>query len=120
MTNQQYPVALPVRLKWKDESGNQVTEDGMTENVGQKETLVYLPRLLPPVGSKVFLTVSPDDGREEFEVTAKVVRLDRNPAHPQVSLKLLNSLRIWNSKVWSGLEPDRRINFISFESPQLL
>jgi hypothetical protein len=94
-----YVISLPIRLKWKDENGKEVSEEGLTENVGPNGALVYLPRLLPTVGSKVSLTVTehPDD---EVEVSALVIRLERNAAHPQAALQLTDSIRLWKKKVW--------------------
>lgn len=94
-----YVISLPIRLKWKDENGKEVTEEGLTENVGPNGALVYLPRLLPTVGSKVTVSVTenPDD---IIEVTAQVIRLERNVSHPQVALQLTDSIRVWKKKVW--------------------
>ena len=33
-------------------------------------------------------------------VSAQVIRLERNAAHPQVALNLLDSMRVWKKKVW--------------------
>jgi hypothetical protein len=95
-----FAVSFPIRVKWKDENGNEVFEDGLTENVGPGGTLVYLPRKLPNVGTKVDLTVTenPDD---EVTVTAEVIRLERNAAHPQAALNLLEGMRAWKKKVWA-------------------
>ena len=107
-----YVISFPIRVKWKDENGKEVVEEGLTENVGPNGTLVYLPRKLPTVGSKVELTVTenPDD---EVSVTAQVIRLERNAAHPQVALNLLEGMRVWKKKVWeyaaetvAGQKPD--------------
>ena len=107
-----YVISFPIRVKWKDENGKEVVEEGLTENVGPNGTLVSLPRKLPTVGSKVELTVTenPDD---EVSVTAKVIRLERNAAHPQVALNLLEGMRAWKKKVWeyaaetvAGQKPD--------------
>ena len=94
-----YVISLPIRLKWKDENGKEISEEGLTENVGPNGALIYLPRLLPTVGSKVILTVTenPDD---EVEVSAQVIRLERNAAHPQAALQLTDSIRVWKKKVW--------------------
>ena len=94
-----HAISLPIRLKWKGENGVEITEEGLTENVGPNGALVYLPRLLPTVGSKVYLTVTenPDD---EVQVTAQVIRLERNAAHPQAALQLTDSIRVWKKKVW--------------------
>lgn len=94
-----YVVSFPIRVKWKNENGKEVVEEGLTENVGPGGTLVYLPRNLPTVGAKVQLTVTenPDD---EVSVTAQVIRLERNASHPQAALNLTDSLRLWKKKVW--------------------
>ena len=33
-------------------------------------------------------------------MTAQVIRLERNAAHPQAALQLLEGLRVWKKKVW--------------------
>jgi len=77
-----YVVSFPIRARWKDENGAEVREEGLTENVGTIGTLVYLPRKLPNVGTKVELTVieNPDD---EVTITAEVIRLEGMAAHPR-------------------------------------
>jgi len=96
-------VSLPIRMRWKDEDGKEIFEEGLTENVGLTGTLVYLPRKLPNVGVKVDLTIveNPDD---EVTVTAEVIRLERNASHPQVALNLIEGMRIWKKKVWDYAE----------------
>jgi hypothetical protein len=96
---QRYLVSFPVRIKWKDESGREIIEEGLTENIGPYGTLVFLPRLLPTVGSKVNLTIT-ENADDEVSVTAQVIRLERNAAHPQAALQLTDSLRLWKKKVW--------------------
>ena len=92
-------ISFPIRVKWKDENGKEIIEDGLTENVGPQGTLVFLPRALPTVGSKVNLTVT-ENADDEVSVTAQVIRLERNAAHPQAAFQLLDSLRLWKKKVW--------------------
>ena len=92
-----YSISFPIRLKWKDENGKQMTEEGLTENVSERGALVYLPRFLPQVGSKVNLVVTET---EEVSVTAEVLRLERNAAHPQAALELTQSIKLWKEKVW--------------------
>lgn len=92
-------ISFPVRVKWKDENGAEVTEEGLTENVGPQGALVFLPRALPTVGSKVNLTVT-ENADDEVSVTAQVIRLERNAAHPQAAFQLTDSLRLWRKKVW--------------------
>ena len=107
-----YAISMPIRVKWKDDAGNVVVEEGLTENVGTQGTLIYLPRKLPSVGAKVDLTVT-EHADDEVSVTAQVIRLERNAAHPQVALMLTEGLRVWKKKVWeyaaetiAGQEPD--------------
>jgi hypothetical protein len=92
-------ISFPIRVEWKDENGEKLTEEGLTENVGKKGTLIHLPRLLPSVGSKVSLTVT-ERPKDEVTVTAQVLRLERNAAHPQVALMLLDEEDAWEKKVW--------------------
>jgi len=92
-------ISFPVRVKWRDESGKEVVQDGLTENVGPQGTLIYLPRNLPLVGGKVSLTVT-ENPKDEVSVTASVIRLERNAAHPQVALQLVDGMRDWKKKVW--------------------
>jgi hypothetical protein len=92
-------VSFPIRVKWKDETGAVIVEEGLTENIGPQGTLVYLPRNLPIVGCKVELTVS-EDIKDEVSVTAQVIRLERNASHPLAALQLTDSIRIWRQKVW--------------------
>jgi hypothetical protein len=92
-------ISFPIRVKWKDENGQEIVQDGLTENVGPQGALIFLPRALPPVGGKVSLTVT-ENPEEEVTVTAQVIRLERNAAHPQVAFQLTDSLRLWKKRVW--------------------
>lgn len=94
-----YVVSFPIRVRWKDEAGKEITEEGLTENVGPVGTLIYLPRNLPTVGAKVDLTVT-ENLNDEVSVIAQVIRLERNAAHPQVALNLTDGIRAWKKKVW--------------------
>lgn len=94
-----YVVSFPIRVRWKDEAGKEISEEGLTENVGPVGTLIYLPRNLPTVGAKVDLTVT-ENLNDEVTVTAQVIRLERNAAHPQVALNLTDGIRAWKKKVW--------------------
>jgi hypothetical protein len=96
---ERFVISFPVRIKWKDETGREVIEEGLTENVGPQGTLVFLPRLLPTVGSKVNLTIT-ENAADEISVTAQVIRLERNAAHPQAAFQLTDSIRVWKKKVW--------------------
>ncbi len=105
-------VSFPIRVKWKNEDGKVVVEEGLTENVGLTGALIYLPRMLPTVGCKVDLTVT-ENIKDEVTVGAQVIRLERNAAHPQVALTLTDGVRTWKKKVWelagetlAGQKPD--------------
>ena len=98
-SGERYSISFPIRVRWKDEAGKAMTEDGLTENVGPSSTLIYLPRHLPTVGSKVELTVT-ENTKDEVTVKAEVIRLERNAAHPQAALMLTDQLRAWKKKVW--------------------
>lgn len=94
-----YNISFPIRVTWKDEHGREVVQEGLTENVGPHGTLVFLPRALPAVGSRVNLTVT-ENAAEEVTVTAQVIRLERNAAHPQAAFQLTDSLRLWKKRVF--------------------
>src|SRR5690348_15255825 len=94
-----YLISFPIRVRWKDKAGKPITEEGLTENIGPSSTLIYLPRNLPTVGSKVELTVT-ENIKDEVTVKAEVIRLERNAAHPQAALMLTDQIRAWKKKVW--------------------
>lgn len=96
-------VSFPIRLEWKNETGEAVVEEGLTENIGRQGTLVYLQRKLPVVGSKVNLTVI-ENPAAQVTVTAQVLRLERNAAHPQAALMLVGPTRDWEKHVWDYAE----------------
>ena len=98
---ERHVISFPIRIKWKDENGKEIIQEGLTENVGPHGALVYLPRSLPLVGGKVQLTVT-EDPHNEISVSAQVIRLERNAAHPQAALQLLDNLREWKKKVWEA------------------
>lgn len=110
---ERHVISFPIRVRWKDDDGKEIIQEGLTENVGLQGTLVYLPRHLPRVGGKVNLTVT-ENPKDEVTVTAAVIRLERNAAHPQAALQLTDGLRLWKKKVWehagatlAALEPDK-------------
>ena len=92
-------ISFPIRVSWKDENGQEITQEGLTENVGPHGTLAFLPRQLPSVGSKVNLTIT-ENADDEVTFPAQVIRVERNAAHPQVAFQLTESLRLWRKKVW--------------------
>ena len=95
--------AFPIRAEWDTEDGVHVVSDGETENIGPDGTLVHLQRELPPVGSRVSLLVLGENG-EKLRVIAEVLRIERNPAHPQAALQLLGETDEWRGIVWKEAE----------------
>ena len=93
-------ISFPVRLEWKDEAGQQMVEEGLTENIGPYGVLLHLPRLLPNVGTNVSLTVTENPRTSKLKVAATVIRLERNAAHPQAALELTSPNPDWEKKVW--------------------
>ena len=94
-----YIAAFPVRAEWDTEDGVHIVSEGETENIGPEGTLVHLLRDLPPVGSRVSLLVLGEDG-EKLRVIAEVLRIERNPAHPQAALQVLGETDEWRGMVW--------------------
>jgi PilZ domain len=93
-------ISFPIRVNWKDEDGKKLVEEGLTENVGPRGALVFLPRSLPEVGMTVRLTIT-ENPDNEITVPARVLRLERNVAHPQAALEVTRSFKVWKEKVWS-------------------
>jgi hypothetical protein len=100
-----YPISLPIQAEWDDDGGEHIIEKGMMENVSPEGTLVHLQRLLPEVGSRVRLEVFDEEERPTLKVTAEVLRLERNAAHPQAALQLLEFPPDWRKKVWEPAAP---------------
>lgn len=94
-----YNISFPVRVRWKNDAGEEIVQDGLTENVGQHGALIFMPRNLPMVGSRVSLTVT-EKPEDEMEFTVQVIRVERNAAHPQVAFQLTDSLRLWKKEVF--------------------
>lgn len=102
-----YLVNLPVRAEWDSDSGEHVSIEGETENVGPAGALVHLPQL-PDVGSRVQLTVLDAQGMK-LEAAAEVLRLERNPAQPLAALLLIDATDEWRGLVWEPAAPRVRV-----------
>ncbi|PYS57558.1 MAG: hypothetical protein DMF76_21870 [Acidobacteria bacterium] len=89
-----YVAAFPIRAEWDTDDGVHVVSEGETENIGPEGTLVHLQRELPPVGGRV----------KKLRVVAEVLRIERNPAHPQAALQLLGETDEWRGIVWKEAE----------------
>jgi hypothetical protein len=81
-----------------------VIAQGETENIGPEGTLIRLERDLPPVGSRVNLLVLGDNEAEKLRVIAEVLRIVRNPGHPQAALHLLGETDEWRGVIWKEAE----------------
>jgi len=99
-----YLASLEIRAEWDEPSGTHVISEGMTENVGPEGTLVHLPRKLPDVGSRVHLEVQGETG-QKLQVVAEVLRIERNPGHPQAALQLLGETDEWRGLIWEPAAP---------------
>ena len=88
-----YIATFPIRAEWDTADGVHIVSDGETENIGPDGTLVHLQRELPPVGTRVSLLV-----------LGEVLRIERNPAHPQAALQLLGETDEWRGIVWKEAE----------------
>lgn len=102
-TNARHYISFPIRVEWKDEKGSNVISEGLTENISPMGALIHLPRHLPNVGSKVNLTVT-EDKSTQVTVTAQVLRLERNAAHPQVAVMLVGQTKDWKKQVYEYAE----------------
>lgn len=98
-----FMVSLPIRIQWNDESGQRIVEEGVTENVGPDGTLVHLPRRLPRVGSRVEIAVFEIDNQAEvMQTEAEVLRIERNIAHPQAALRVVEAVEKWRVNVYEN------------------
>jgi hypothetical protein len=94
-----YVHAFPIRAEWDTSEGVHIVAEGETDNVGPGGALIHLQRDLPPVGGRVNLLVLGDDG-EKLRVIAEVLRIERNPSHPQAALQVLGETDEWRGLVW--------------------
>ena len=98
-SGQRYIHAFPIRAEWDTNDGIHIVAEGETDNVGPEGTLIHLQRDLPPVGGRVNLLVLGDHG-EKLRVIAEVLRIERNPSHPQAALQVLGETNEWRGLVW--------------------
>jgi hypothetical protein len=103
-TGPRYLASLEIKAEWDEAGGDHVVTQGITENVGPEGTLVHLPHGLPAVGSRVLLEIQ-GEGGEKLQVTAEVLRIERNPGHPLAALQLLGETDEWRGLVWEPAAP---------------
>ncbi|MCC6825608.1 MAG: hypothetical protein DYH05_14585 [Acidobacteria bacterium ACB1] len=87
---------MPVLASWVDEkSGQTVSVEGLTENLGENSALVNL-EILPPVGSAVQLKIM-GEKKPIIEVSTQVIRVERDPSKPMAALSIIENLRKWKN-----------------------
>ena len=96
---QRYAIAYQVLLRWTMNDGTVMEQTGMTENVGPHGCLVYIPRNIPPIDVRISVEVF--SGTPDVVVSAgDIVRIERNAAHPQVALNIVEGAPAWEQGVW--------------------
>ncbi len=101
--HQRIMASLKVQVIWTDaESGETVSVDGMTENLGETSALVNLD-VLPPVGSEVTLRIF-DEEKTIIEVPTQVIRVERDPSKPLAALSVINNLKKWKQNALSAAQ----------------
>src|SRR4029078_8083712 len=94
---------MPVKASWIDsKSGEKVTVEGQTENVGENSTLVNLD-VLPPVGSEVKLRILENE-KPIIEVATEVIRVEGSPSKPLAALSVVQNLKKWKQVAITAAE----------------
>lgn len=95
--------SLTVQASWVDqESGNTISVNGMTENLGESTALVNL-EILPPVGSEVKLRIF-DEEKTIIEVPTQVIRVERDPSKPLAALSVSENLKKWKQSALTAAQ----------------
>jgi hypothetical protein len=95
--------SLTVQASWVDrESGNTISVNGMTENLGENTALVNL-EILPPVGSEVKLRIF-DEEKTIIEVPTQVIRVERDPSKPLAALSVSENLKKWKQSALTAAQ----------------
>ncbi len=88
--------SMPVKASWVDaESGETISVEGLTENVGESSALVNL-ETLPPVGSEVRLKIM-EENKTIVDVMTQVIRVERDPSKPMAALSVLENMKKWKN-----------------------
>ena len=94
---------LTVQASWIDrESGDTISVNGMTENLGENSALINL-EVLPPVGSEVILRIIEEE-KTIIEVPTHVIRVERDPSKPLAALSILENLKKWKQIALTAAE----------------
>lgn len=95
---------LTVQASWVDsESGDTVSINGFTENLGENTALVNL-EVLPPVGSEVKLRIFDEEEKTIIEVPTQVIRVERDPSKPLAALSVLENLKKWKQSALTAAQ----------------
>ena len=94
--------SMPVKASWVDETGETISVEGLTENVGETSTLVNLD-ILPPVGCEVRLRIM-DENKQIIDVSTRVIRVERDPGKPMAALTILENLKKWKNTAMGAAE----------------
>ena len=95
--------SMPVKASWVDSvSGETVSVEGLTENVGETSALVNL-ETLPPVGSEVRLKIM-EENKTIIEVLTQVIRVERDPSKPMAALTILENMKKWKNTAMTAAQ----------------
>ena len=101
--HQRIMASLQVEASWVDSaSGDTISVEGLTENLGETSALVNLD-ILPPVGSEVTLRVF-DEEKTIIEVPTQVIRVERDPSKPLAALSVLENAKTWKHKALTAAQ----------------
>lgn len=94
---------LTVQASWVDkETGETISINGFTENLGEASALVNL-EVLPPVGSDVKLKIF-DEEKTIIEVPTQVIRVERDPSKPLAALSVMDNLKKWKQNALTAAQ----------------
>lgn len=101
--NQRIMANLQFEASWVDTaSGDKISVEGLTENLGESTALVNI-EILPPVGSEVTLRIF-DEDKTIIEVPTQVIRVERDPSKPLAALSILENVKKWKQNVLSAAQ----------------
>ena len=94
---------LQFEASWVDkESGDTISVEGLTENLGENTALLNI-EILPPVGSEVTLRIF-DEDKTIIEVPTQVIRVERDPSKPLAALSVLENVKKWKQNVLTAAQ----------------
>ena len=95
--------SMPVKASWVDaETGETISVEDLTENVGQSSAIVNL-ETLPPVGSEVRLKIM-EENKTIVDVMTQVIRVERDPSKPMAALSVLENMKKWKNTAMAAAQ----------------